>query len=131
MMLVFVLMLTVIVCCRDKMTGMAAVIRQTPKGRIHSAGAKLIACFLLTVTSAIYTVWYWLTGTIRFGLGDLSRCIQLINPSLRCNINMTVGEYLVIHFIQNISLFYSHCCNDDYMYFPLKCCGGVCCYLCL
>ncbi|MFR4022418.1 MAG: hypothetical protein ACLTZI_05025 [[Eubacterium] siraeum] len=28
MMLVFVLMLTVIVCCRDKMTGMAAVIRQ-------------------------------------------------------------------------------------------------------
>ena len=41
MMLVFVLMLTVIVCCRDKMTGMAAVIRQTPKGRIHSAGEQL------------------------------------------------------------------------------------------
>ena len=98
MMLVFVLMLTVIVCCRDKMTGMAAVIRQTPKGRIHSAGAKLIACFLLTVTSAVLLYgMVLLTGTIRFGLGDLSRCIQSIPQFTLCNINMTVGELSLIH----------------------------------
>lgn len=107
MMLVFVLMLTVIVCCRDKMTGMAAVIRQTPKGRIHSAGAKLIACFLLTVTSAVLLYGMVLfTGTIRFGLGDLSRCIQSIPQFTLCNINMTVGEYLVIHFLFKTSAFF-------------------------
>lgn len=120
MMLVFVLMLTVIVCCRDKMTGMAAVIRQTPKGRIHSAGAKLIACF--------FAYRYFGCVVIRYGIAYRYYSLRAWRFIKMYSVNPAVYAMQYKYdrgrvscyplFIQNISLFYSRCCNDDYMYFP-------------
>ncbi len=106
LMLLLILTGAVVICGRDKMNGMAIVIRQTPKGRIYTAVGKLFSMLTLTVISgaALYGSQL-LVGAVRFGLGDLSRCIQSIPQFILCNIDMTVGQYLIIHFLIKVAAF--------------------------
>ena len=115
MMLVFVLMLTVIVCCRDKMTGMAAVIRAYSQCRSKA-------------DSLLFAYRYFGCVVIRYGIAYRYYSLRAWRFIKMYSVNPAVYAMQYKYdrgrvscyplFIQNISLFYSRCCNDDYMYFP-------------
>ena len=117
MMLVFVLMLTVIVCCRDKMTGMAAVIRQRAYSQCRSKADSLLFAYR-----------YFGCVVIRYGIAYRYYSLRAWRFIKMYSVNPAVYAMQYKYdrgrvscyplFIQNISLFYSRCCNDDYMYFP-------------
>lgn len=120
MMLVFVLMLTVIVCCRDKMTGMAAGYKTNSQRAYSQCRSK--------ADSLLFAYRYFGCVVIRYGIAYRYYSLRAWRFIKMYSVNPAVYAMQYKYdrgrvscyplFIQNISLFYSRCCNDDYMYFP-------------
>lgn len=81
----------------ERDSGMLHLVRSMPGGRLHTALAKLgaLAVSLLAVLLLLYGVNLAYCG-LTFGLGPLSRSIQSVPALMRCTMQITVGQYLVL-----------------------------------
>ena len=82
---------------QERDSGMLNLVRSMPGGRLHTALAKLgaLAVSLLAVLLLLYGVNLAYCG-LTFGLGPLSRSIQSVPALMRCTMQITVGQYLVL-----------------------------------
>lgn len=82
---------------QERDSGMVNLIRSMPGGRLKTALAKLgaLAVSLLAVLLLLYGVNLAYCG-LTFGLGPLSRSIQSVPALMRCTMQITVGQYLVL-----------------------------------
>lgn len=81
----------------ERDSGLLALIRSTPGGRLKTAVYKLItlAICLLIVLVVLYGV-NLLFCQMTFGLGSLERSVQSVPLLMRCTFQVTVGEYLLL-----------------------------------
>jgi hypothetical protein len=79
----------------EKEFGLQRLIRAAPKGRLHTAAAKLAVLAILA--AALSLIFYgsvlWLAHHL-YGFGDLSRYIQSMAAFRRSDLPLTVGQYL-------------------------------------
>lgn len=89
------LLLALLLVRQERDSGLLALVRCTPGGRLRTAAAKLMAfaVSLLAVLALLYGVNLFYCGTA-FGLGPLWRSIQSVPALMRCTMQITVGEYL-------------------------------------
>lgn len=82
---------------QERDSGMLNLLRSMPGGRMHTALAKLgaLAVSLLAVLLLLYGVNLVYCG-LTFGLGPLGRSIQSVPALMRCTMQITVGQYLVL-----------------------------------
>ena len=82
---------------QERDSGMLNLLRSMPGGRLHTALAKLgaLAVSLLAVLLLLYGVSLVYCG-LTFGLGPLGRSIQSVPALMRCTMQITVGQYLVL-----------------------------------
>ena len=82
---------------QERESGMLNLIRSMPSGRLKTALAKLVALAvsLLAVLLLLYGVNLVYCG-LTFGLGPLGRSIQSVPALMRCTMQITVGQYLVL-----------------------------------
>ena len=91
------LLLASLLLRHERDSGMLHLVRSMPGGRLHTALAKLgaLAVSLLAVLLLLYGVNLAYCG-LTFGLGPLSRSIQSVPALMRCTMQITVGQYLVL-----------------------------------
>ena len=91
------LLLASLLLRQERDSGMLNLVRSMPGGRLHTALAKLgaLAVSLLAVLLLLYGVNLAYCG-LTFGLGPLSRSIQSVPALMRCTMQITVGQYLVL-----------------------------------
>ena len=91
------LLLASLLLRQERDSGMLHLIRSMPGGRLHTALAKLgaLAVSLLAVLLLLYGVNLVYCG-LTFGLGPLGRSIQSVPALMRCTMQITVGQYLVL-----------------------------------
>lgn len=89
------LLLALLLVRQERDSGLLALVRCTPGGRLRTAAAKLMAfaVSLLAVLALLYGVNLAYCGAA-FGLGPLWRSIQSVPALMRCTMQITVGEYL-------------------------------------
>ena len=82
---------------QERDSGMVNLIRSMPGGRLKTALAKLgaLAISLFAVLLLLYGVNLTYCG-LTFGLGPLRRSIQSVPALMRCTMQITVGQYLVL-----------------------------------
>ena len=82
---------------QERNSGMLNLVRSMPGGRLQTSLAKLgtLAVSLLAVLLLLYGVNLTYCG-LTFGLGPLERSIQSVPALMRCTMQITVGEYLVL-----------------------------------
>lgn len=91
------LLLASLLLRHERDSGMLHLVRSMPGGRLHTALAKLgaLAVSLLAVLLLLYGVNLAYCG-LTFGLGPLGRSIQSVPALMRCTMQITVGQYLVL-----------------------------------
>lgn len=101
----FIMMFLAFVLVRDEMdSGLIFLIRTTPRGRLHSALAKIaaLAGSLLVITILLFGTNLVFCG-FRFGLGDLYAPIQsyafLMRSTLKVNVLVYLGYFFVTKWI--------------------------------
>lgn len=89
------LLLALLLVRQERDSGLLALVRSMPGGRLRTAAAKLaaFAVSLLAVLALLYGVNLFYCGAA-FGLGPLWRSIQSVPALMRCTMQITVGEYL-------------------------------------
>lgn len=89
------LLLALLLVRQERDSGLLALVRSLPGGRLHTALAKLgaFALSLLAVLLLLYGVNLAYCGAA-FGLGPLTRTIQSVPALMRCTMQITVGRYL-------------------------------------
>lgn len=89
------LLLALLLVRQERDSGLLALVRSMPGGRLRTAAAKLaaFAVSLLAVLALLYGVNLAYCGAA-FGLGPLWRSIQSVPALMRCTMQITVGEYL-------------------------------------
>ncbi|WP_294541137.1 hypothetical protein [uncultured Gemmiger sp.] len=89
------LLLALLLVRQERDSGLLALVRSLPGGRLQTALAKLgaFALSLLAVLMLLYGVNLAYCGA-SFGLGPLTRTIQSVPALLRCTMQITVGRYL-------------------------------------
>ena len=98
---VFAMLLIATVLVRaERDNGLLALVRSTPAGRLHTAGAKLLAlgASLAVVLACLYGVNLLYCGGL-YGLGPLNRSIQSVPQLMRSTWKLTVGQYLFCFFL--------------------------------
>lgn len=90
------LLLALLLVRQERDSGLLALIRSMPGGRLKTAIAKLsaFAVSLLAVLVVLYGVNLAYCAAA-FGLGPLNRTIQSLPALMRCTMQITVGEYLI------------------------------------
>lgn len=89
------LLLALLLVRQERDSGLLALVRSTPGGRMRTAIAKLLvfAFSLLGVLMLLYGVNLAYCGAA-FGLGPMARTIQSVPALMRCIMQITVGQYL-------------------------------------
>ena len=89
------LLLALILVRQERDSGLLALVRSLPGGRLYTALAKLgaFALSLLAVLALLYGVNLAYCAA-SFGLGPLGRTIQSVPALMRCTMQITVGQYL-------------------------------------
>lgn len=89
------LLLALLLVRQERDSGLLALVRSLPGGRLQTALAKLgaFALSLLAVLLLLYGVNLAYCGA-SFGLGPLTRTIQSVPALMRCTMQITVGRYL-------------------------------------
>ena len=89
------LLLALILVRQERDSGLLALVRSLPGGRLKTALAKLaaFAVSLLAVLALLYGVNLGYCAAT-FGLGPLERTIQSVPALMRCTMQITVGQYL-------------------------------------
>lgn len=90
------LLLALLLVRQERDSGLLALVRSLPGGRLQTALAKLAAfgVSLLAVLALLYGVNLAYCGA-SFGLGPLTRTIQSVPALMRCTMQITVGRYLL------------------------------------
>lgn len=87
----------------EKEKGLYNLVRSTRYGRFSTIVSKLVVVVVFTVAiSIVYYSSSILTCGFYSGFGDLSRNIQSAEMFLNCNLELTVGRYLVLWIIGKI-----------------------------
>lgn len=91
------LLLALLLVRQERDSGLLALVRSLPGGRLQTSLAKLgaFALSLLSVLILLYGVNLVYCG-VAFGLGPLSRTIQSVPSLMRCTMQITVGQYLLL-----------------------------------
>lgn len=89
------LLLALLLVRQERGSGLLALVRSLPGGRLQTALAKTgaFAISLLGVLMLLYGVNLAYCGAA-FGLGPLTRTIQSVPALMRCTMQITVGQYL-------------------------------------
>ena len=91
------LLLALLLVRQERDSGLLALVRSLPGGRLQTALAKLgaFALSLLAVLMLLYGVNLAYCGAA-FGLGPMTRTIQSVPALMRCTMQITVGRYLFL-----------------------------------
>ena len=91
------LLLALLLVRQERDSGLLALVRSLPGGRLQTALAKLgaFALSLLAVLMVLYGV-NLVYCSAAFGLGPLGRTIQSVPALMRCTMQITVGRYLFL-----------------------------------
>ena len=98
---------SIFVFTKDREVGMMNLLYSYPNGRAMLCISKLTVLFVSSlIISGLFLISGLILGSITYGLGDLSRPIQSVNGFIESNVNMTVYQYVIVHFaFKSISLF--------------------------
>ena len=102
--LLFVIFTSVMVIFyKDRENGIVALIKPLRYGRTRLALAKTATVFSVCFAcGAVFFMMNLWIGSIRYGLGDLSRPVQSLSGYLGCNLPISVRELLCLIFAYKI-----------------------------
>ncbi len=85
---------------KDREQGMTPLLSALPKGRASLILSKLAAASLFaSVIAALLFAENLIIGGALYGIGDLQRPIQSVFGFYQCNLNVSLGEFLVLFFM--------------------------------
>ena len=100
LMLFIIFTAVTVIFYKDRESGITGLVKPLRYGRTRLALTKMSAVFTacLFTEGVIFLMNLWI-GSVRYGLGDLSRPIQSLAGYLGCNLRITVSQFLVLTFV--------------------------------
>lgn len=107
LMIFLIFVSSIFIFTKDREVGMMNLLYSYPNGRSMLCVSKLTVLFVSSlIISGLFLISGLIIGGVTYGLGDLSRPIQSVNGFIESNYNMTVYQYVIVHFaFKSISLF--------------------------
>lgn len=104
-MLIFCALTAVIaLVVRERESGITALIKPLPHGRVHLASAKSAAVLICVIlTGALLYGSALAVGAVRFGLGDLTLPVQSLKGFIGCNLPINIGTAMAFIFAVKIA----------------------------
>lgn len=104
--LLLVLVLCYQLMIREKQDGSLFLMKSNTRGRLAFITAKVFAiiCGSVAMTVLLYS-GNILLAQMKYGLGDLDRCVQSVGEYVSCGFDMTVREFLLYYIICKVVIF--------------------------
>lgn len=92
-----ILIVSTVVFAQENNSGFVSIIRTSAKGRIHTAGAKITAMFLLTcILLLMFTAETLIIFGSTVGFSSLTNAIQALEEFTYSPFALSIGEYLAV-----------------------------------
>lgn len=103
LMLFIIFTAVTVIFYKDRESGITGLIKPLRYGRTRLALAKTVTVFTvcLFTEGILFLMNLWI-GSVRYGLGDLSRPIQSLAGYLGCNLRITVSQFLALTFVYKL-----------------------------